>query len=268
MAFDPMQGFQVGQAIGKSKKSAYGDTAQYMSDLSAQRDKEKTKTSPFELMMLKQSFPSEKEQAQLKNIEAQTAWMNKMSLNPDQEGLVLDSVGKSGPRYINADARLKQASLLKQAADLPKLDRALGAVQSLKAQYERSLSPVSIKKGSNPFTGFIQKTAQGASQNIGSMSGTNPELNRYKANKEGFASLISKGGFMEAGVLTNEDIKRITNILPGEFSSKEEADISWQEIESILSSARKRFESASGMNGEAQETVQPETNNDPAGLFS
>jgi len=170
--------------------------------------------------------------------------------------MVLDSIGKSGPRYINAKSRLEQKTLGTEAAQLPKLDRALGAVQSLKAQYQRSLNPVSIKKGSNPFTGFIQKNLQGAGQNISSMSGTNPEMNRYKANKEGFASLISKGGFMEAGVLTNEDIKRITNILPGEFSSQEEADIAWSEIEGILSAARKQFEANSGKDNGGQNSGQ------------
>jgi len=186
------------------------------------------------------------------------------------EDMVLDSIGPGGKRYINAKARLEQKTLGQQAGDLPKLDRALGAVQSLKAQYQRSLSPVSIKKDSNPFVGFIKKGKQGIGQNIGSASGTNPEMNRYKANKEGFASLISKGGFMEAGVLTNEDIKRITNILPGEFSSQEEADISWSEIESILSAARKRFETNSGMvNGNQNSNQNTEVNpDDPEGLFS
>lgn len=39
MAYDPMEGFKVGQEIGKSKKSALGRTSDYMSDLTTQRDK-------------------------------------------------------------------------------------------------------------------------------------------------------------------------------------------------------------------------------------
>lgn len=54
MAYDPMQGFQVGQEIGKSKKSSLARTAGYMSDLTAQRDKDKSKINPLELMMAKQ----------------------------------------------------------------------------------------------------------------------------------------------------------------------------------------------------------------------
>lgn len=57
MAYDPMQGFQIGQAIGKAKGSAYGGTAKHMSDLTAERDKQKSKVSPLELMMIKQSMP-------------------------------------------------------------------------------------------------------------------------------------------------------------------------------------------------------------------
>ena len=267
MAYDPMSGFQIGQAVGKSRGSAYGNTAKYMSDLEAERDKQKIKTSPLELMMLKNMIPpSAKDAATTDLAKAKTGWITGQEGIADTEGMVLDSVGASGPRFVNADARLKQKALEKQATELPKLDRALNAVQSLRAQYDRSLSPVSIEKGSNPFTGFVKKNVQGATQNIGSMSGTNPELNRYMANKEGFASLISKGGFMEAGVLTNEDIKRITNILPSEFSSKEEADIAWKEIEGILSAARKQFEFNSGIQGAQGELEQ--NDNDPAGLFS
>lgn len=57
MAYDPMQGFQVGQKIGESKKSSLNRTSGYMSDLTAQRDKDKTKINPLELMMLKQAMP-------------------------------------------------------------------------------------------------------------------------------------------------------------------------------------------------------------------
>lgn len=257
MGFNARDFFEMGNELGKGRTAT-----EYAAEGVADSFKEKRK-SDYEIRKLKEiesyknQLPmNEKERAQTDLLKSQSAWMKGISGMPEEEGLVLDSVGKSGPRYVNADARLKQKTLEGQASQLPKLDRALVAVQSLKTQYQRSLSPTSIDKNSNPFVGFLKKGIQGASQNIGSMSGTNPEMNRYKANKEGFASLISKGGFMEAGVLTNDDIKRITNILPNEYSSQQEADIAWSEIESILSSARKQFESNSGIDGGIQNTGQ------------
>lgn len=57
MAYDPMSGFQIGQAVGKSKRTAYGKVAEDMSALTMQRDKEKSKVSPLEMIMLKQAMP-------------------------------------------------------------------------------------------------------------------------------------------------------------------------------------------------------------------
>lgn len=57
MAYDPMEGFQIGQAIGKSKRSAFGGTAEHLNEITKERDKNSLKTSPLELMMLKQAMP-------------------------------------------------------------------------------------------------------------------------------------------------------------------------------------------------------------------
>ena len=81
MAFDPMQGFEVGQKIGKSKGSAFGGTAQYMSDLTAQRDKEKTKVNPLELAILKQTMQSPLQKSQMELNEAKTAKLEDPSSN-------------------------------------------------------------------------------------------------------------------------------------------------------------------------------------------
>jgi len=258
MAYDPMSGFEIGQSIGKAKKSSLGRTASYMSDLTRDRDKQQTKTSPLELLAYKNMFPSAKEKAVTENLEARTDWMkNAQGGLPEEEGLVLDRIGPTGPTFVNQDERLRMKTLSSQASELPKLDRAFDAVKSLKDQYNRSISPVSIGKKENVVSGWARKQMQGIGANISSASGTNPEMNRYKANKAGFASLISKGGFMEAGVLTQEDIERILNILPSEYSTKEESDIAWNEIEGVLSSARNRFESAGGTSQFGSNASQP-----------
>ena len=85
MAYDPMSFFQMGQTAGKNKKSAMGRTASYMSDLTAQRDKEQTKTSPLELLAYKNMFPSAKDQAISENLEARTDWIKGAAENaPNQ----------------------------------------------------------------------------------------------------------------------------------------------------------------------------------------
>ena len=250
MAFSSGDPIEYGKELADRTKSPWDFAGENLMDsFKKKRDIDIETGKLKEIEAYKSTLESPKDKAQRGLYDAQSAWMKGIGGMPEEEGLVLDSYGKSGPRYINAKSRLEQKTLGTEASQLPKLDRALVAVQSLKSQYQRSLTPTSIKSGSNPFVGFLKKGQQGIKQNIGSVSGSNPEMNRYKANKEGFASLISKGGFMEAGVLTNEDIKRITNILPSEYSSKEEADIAWNEIEGILSAARKQFEANSGMQG-------------------
>jgi len=210
--------------------------------------------------------PTAKDIAQTNLADAQTSWMKQTGNMPQEEGMVIDSISRSGPRFVNQKARLEQKQAEGMAKDLPKLDRALGAVYQLKNLYKNAINPVSVKKGSNPFMGAIQKGMQGISQKTMSIGGANPELNRYLTNREGFASLISKGGFMEAGVLTNEDIKRITSILPSEYSTAEESDMAWSEIEQILSSARDRFEQTESGMFSGREDTAPDassTSNEP-----
>src|SRR3990167_8923139 len=57
MPFDVSEAFGVGQKIGKSKQSSLSRTSDYMSDLFKERDKQESKTTPLELMMLKQAMP-------------------------------------------------------------------------------------------------------------------------------------------------------------------------------------------------------------------
>ena len=141
---------------------------------------------------------------------------------------------------ITTDIRKKE--LQKAAEALPKLEQAEQAAKNLKVQFYKGYEPISVKKGD--VLGGIGQRVRGAKEWSTAMLGASPELATYMADKEAFAGLISKGGFGEAGMLTNQDIKRITNALPSPGSSKEESESKWREIESILSSARKRYESS------------------------
>lgn len=136
--------------------------------------------------------------------------------------------------------KMKEKELSKGAELLPKLDQAQEAVSRLKDQYYRGDTPKSVKRG-DVFGGLFER-GQGMAQGAAANFGANAELKTYINNRKAFASLISKGGFLESGVLTDVDIQRILGILPTSQSTKEEADAAWREVEGILGSARKRFD--------------------------
>ena len=76
-------------------------------------------------------------------------------------------------------------------------------------------------------------------------------------NRAGFSGLIAKGGFGEAGMLTQQDIERIKKLLPTSSSTAEEAPLAFKEINEILSSARVRFETAKSKYTGVQESYKP-----------
>ena len=116
---------------------------------------------------------------------------------------------------------------------LPKLDQADQAVMQLETLFKGGASP-----DKNPVVARVS----GVADYLGAKSGFNPKLNAYLNNRKAFAGLIAKGGFGEAGMLTNQDIERVVSALPGSSSTPEEAKIGFQEVRNLLSSARKRFE--------------------------
>lgn len=66
MSYNPMEGFQVGQAIGKSKRSAFGSTTEHLSELAKERDKEGVGMDKvLQSVMLKQALTSPLQQSQI-----------------------------------------------------------------------------------------------------------------------------------------------------------------------------------------------------------
>lgn len=133
-----------------------------------------------------------------------------------------------------------KSELTSAAGILPKMDQAQEAVKMLKEQYYKGFSPSDVQKGD--IKGGLKARIGGLGQSAMSAVGANPDLNVYKSNRGAFASLISKGGFLEAGVLTNQDIERVLKAVPDEGSTKKEADTKWKEVEGILGKARSRYE--------------------------
>lgn len=121
MAYDPMAGFQVGQAIGKSKGSAYGKTASHMSDLTKERDKSRTKTSPLEVALLKSTLDAPLKESQIALNEAKT---NKME-DPSSHLSVSQQIAKDKRTEALIDMKnnnqLRREYIKKAKTSLPNL---------------------------------------------------------------------------------------------------------------------------------------------------
>ena len=135
---------------------------------------------------------------------------------------------------------IDKKELSSMATNLPKLDQAFQATSQLKDLFYGALTPTDVKKGD--VVGGIKNRLSGPLRTVAATIGTNPQLNRYLANRKAFSGLTSKGGFGEAGMLTNQDIERVINALPNEYSTSKEAEIGFKEVEGILGAARTRFE--------------------------
>jgi len=151
-----------------------------------------------------------------------------------------------------------EKEVMTSSANIPKLENAFNAIKQLKQQFDKSANSKSVKRGdvgagiANKFYG-MKKSASAA-------IGADAELKTYLNNRKSFASLISKGGFLESGVLTNQDIQRVLNSLPDEYSSTEEANAGWREIDLILQSGLENYNkkkeklfSSLGANGTVKE---------------
>jgi len=119
------------------------------------------------------------------------------------------------------------------ATQLPKLEQAEQSVNQLEKLYNKGASP-----DVNPTVSRIS----GPADALKAKMGFNPTYNSYINNRKAFAGLIAKGGFGEAGMLTNQDIERVVSALPSAESTPEEAKIAFEEIKTLLKSARLRYE--------------------------
>ena len=139
------------------------------------------------------------------------------------------------------EREIQGKELKSMAEKLPNLERAETAVSELKKVFQKGWTPKSVGKG-KILEGIKERGRGAASIPMQSWTQTNPDLRVYLEDRGAFASLISKGGFMEAGVLTNQDIKRVLDSLPQPGDSKEVVDTGWSIIENIMGSARRKYE--------------------------
>lgn len=148
-------------------------------------------------------------------------------------------IGETPERKLERDIQEKE--LKSMAEKLPNLERAEETIKSLKGLFESGWKPESVKK-EDMIKGVTERLRGKTAIPMQSWTQTNPALRTYLQDKEAFASMISKGGFMEAGVLTNQDIQRALKSLPNPGDSKEIVNLKWKTLENVLSKARSNFE--------------------------
>lgn len=148
-------------------------------------------------------------------------------------------IAETPERKLEREVQKKE--LMSMAEKLPNLERAETSIASLKDLFTKGWQPESVKSGeaakgvSERIKGLLAIPAQSWAQ-------TNPDLRTYLEDRQAFASLLSKGGFMEAGVLTNDDIQRALKSLPNPGDSKEVVDKKWKTLDEVMTKARTNFE--------------------------
>lgn len=161
MPYDPMEGFQVGQAIGKGKKSSLSRTSDYMSDLFKERDKEEggmDKLLKGELF--KSMITSPKEQAMTDYYNASTKALGGQP-NPQDVSSIADQAGYSEEDYIlnptvtryKGQMRVENAPQLKPPLD-PKATSELGAFRRTRQNLNNNLGLINkgVEQRMSPFS--------------------------------------------------------------------------------------------------------------------
>lgn len=206
MAYDPMEGFQIGQAIGKSKGSAYGNTAKYMSDLEAERDKTAKKVDPITLLMMKNAFPSAKDQAATDLardrqglVQAQTnVWKNGVPteiINPNTGEVTQGQNVPKGAKMIRMNTPSAQES-----ASLSDIDEVLKTLPNIRTKLQSN--PSLSATGRFPFVDpsykadydYLTKTL---SSIVGGKNLTLPERQIVQTNLPGFQDMFDSPTLMK-----------------------------------------------------------------------
>lgn len=242
-------GFNVGQAAGGKMAgigAAIGKIGSMLKEqrVSRQEIEGKKNLLGFAENLRRNAPVSDLDKANTAKILAETANLTNQNAGNLPEGFV-SVKGKTykDPTYKRQETQEELSRELKQdirkkeltqaASMLPKLDQAVQSIDQLEALYHKGATPDKF--------GLIAR-ATGPFDWIGAKTGINPDLNNYMDNAKAFSGLIAKGGFGEAGMLTNQDIKRVVSALPGPGSSKSEVKGKFSEIRKLLKNARSNFE--------------------------
>lgn len=159
MPYDPMEGFQIGQAIGKSKKSSLARSTDYMSDLFKQRGSESSDLDKaLKTEIFKSMISSPKEQAMTDYYKASTEALGGQG-SPQDIASIANQAGYSEEDYIlnptvtryKGQMRVDNAPQLKPPLDAKSTDE-LGAFRSTRQNLQNNLNLMNdnVKKYMNP----------------------------------------------------------------------------------------------------------------------
>lgn len=124
---------------------------------------------------------------------------------------------------------------------------AIDAMQSLKQSFYEGFEPMSIEEATGKklseaeIKDIFDQKAYSISKIINARIGKNPQGAAFLRNLKSFSTLISRGGFQERGTLTDTDRKVVVQAFDLALSSKEDADVAWSTIESVLAKPSLRY---------------------------
>ncbi len=259
-----VSGFQIGQKTGGKMAGLGSVLSKVAEELKAQRQQKEALNLLGQTEAIKAQHSEWKPKTQQEALEFEKA-KRSIDFADLPEGFVSvggkaykDPTYKRQPsqeeRVSELNDKVAEKELTAMASALPKLDQADQAVSQLEELF---------KAGATPDNNPIMARVSGVGDAIKAKAGFNPSLNTYMSNRAGFSGLIAKGGFGEAGMLTQQDIERIKKLLPSSMSTFDEASLAFKEIKQVLGSARQRFEQK-----KQQYTGQGTSNNQQPDLSS
>lgn len=137
MAFDPMQGFQVGQSIGKSKRSAYGTVTDYLPELAKEREKQDSGIDKItKAALLKGIVQSPLQQAQTNLANTRSSQIGDgrdvYTVNP-----ATGELEKSGNVPFGAKVLKKDSPSGAEASQLSNIDQMLSNISNIRTKLQQ-----------------------------------------------------------------------------------------------------------------------------------
>lgn len=215
MAFDPMQGFKVGQEVGKSKRSSLSRTSGYMSDIFKTRDEEAGK---FDKGRYDALTIDPVEQSQIDLNSARSKRLNKPGATAGRKTAILNTrTGKAYEPVTNRELTPEEVTSgewIMRNASIPaqgSIDKSTSAEASIKQIDD--LKALLTRNRSNPLFKALGEQAPA----IGG-----DEAQRYNIIRKDFSDRLLR---LRSGAQINEDeYSRLMGMLP-QFWRSSDVDI-------------------------------------------
>jgi len=229
MAYDPMEGFQIGQAIGKGKKSALSRSSDYMGELFKTRDAKDDSRNIDKILkteLIKSSISSPKEKAMTDFYKEQTNFLkgNAQGSDPSDIQSISDESGMSPDDYImkptvtryKGKTSVVNTPTLKDPLD-PKATSEIGAFRRTSLNLKNNLGMLdqsgvsermgpllagkysaSRMPGANAFLGLQSMTGDKGAQNFATFKAeTDKVFQQFRKETTGAQAALKELGWLE-----------------------------------------------------------------------